>query len=370
MNISIRTLIVLLLSAAACLTSTTEAGFPLVTIASVRVGDPGNVADTSGYGAVTNVFYMGKYEVSISQYAAFLNAVAATNANTYIVNLWHPQMADNNNIKGISRTGSGTTAQPYVYTVLGGGSRPITYVSWFDAARFVNWVHNGATKGAETETGAYTLNGATSGLITKNPGARWWIPDENEWYKASYYKGGSANAGYWAYPTKSDTPPGNIVGSGANQANYYNGVYSTTQGNQNSGQDFLTAAGSFSGSAGPYGTFDQAGNVWEWADVPNATSAQRVRRGGSWSAGAPVFLSSFRDATNPDNEDPYGGFRVASAQLATLWLAIEAVTDLSGVPWRPKPVSRDDVTDDGRIYFGVVTNSNLFYRLKLVLEPQ
>lgn len=44
----------------------------------------------------------------------------------------------------------------------GSGARPITYVSWFDAARYTNWLHNGQGTG-DTETGAYTLNGATSG---------------------------------------------------------------------------------------------------------------------------------------------------------------------------------------------------------------
>ena len=36
---------------------------PLVTIDTVAVGDPGNVADTTGYGAVADVFAIGKYAV-------------------------------------------------------------------------------------------------------------------------------------------------------------------------------------------------------------------------------------------------------------------------------------------------------------------
>jgi len=31
------------------------------------------------------------------------------------------------------------------------------------------------------------------------------VASEDEWYKAAYYKGGSTNAGYWYYPTGSDT---------------------------------------------------------------------------------------------------------------------------------------------------------------------
>ena len=87
--------------------------------------------------------------------------------------------------------------------VAGSGNKPITFVSWFDAARFCNWLHNGQPSGAQnaatTEDGAYTLNGATSGVaISKNATAKVWIPSENEWYKAAYYdptKGGPAATG-------------------------------------------------------------------------------------------------------------------------------------------------------------------------------
>ena len=40
-------------------------------------------------------------------------------------------------------------------------------MSWYDAARFTNWLHNGQGSGS-TETGAYTLNGATCGTDSQN----------------------------------------------------------------------------------------------------------------------------------------------------------------------------------------------------------
>ncbi len=52
-----------------------------VTIQWSAVGDPGNAADPatgSLYGAVAYNYSIDKYEVTDSQYAAFLNAVAAT----------------------------------------------------------------------------------------------------------------------------------------------------------------------------------------------------------------------------------------------------------------------------------------------------
>ncbi len=285
---------------------------PLVTIDTVTVGDAGNLADdTTGHGAVADVFAIGKYEVTIGQYNTFLNSAASVTSDSHIVNLWNPSMTIHLNIAGISRSGSGTLGDPYSYSVIGSDNRPITYVSWFDAARFANWVNNGATDGASTETGAYTLNGATSGIITKNAGATWWIPSADEWYKAAYYKGGGTNAGYWLYPTQSDTAPGNNIGGATNQANYYADVFAVTQSDAySSTQNYLTEAGVFSNSASAYGTFDQAGNVWEWNDAVIGSS--RGLRGGSWGNLDGDLQSSLSIGVDPSLEDGNVGFRVAS----------------------------------------------------------
>ena len=281
---------------------------PLVTIETVPVGNAGNAADSTGYGSVAHNFNIGTYEVTIGQYTDFLNSVAAT--DTY--SLYNASMATDLNVAGISRSGPSGL---YTYAVINNsgdsGNRPITFVSWFDAARFANWMNNGATVGASTETGAYTLNGATTGIITKNAGATWWIPSEDEWYKAAYYKGGGTNAGYWDYPTQSDTAPGNIVGGAANQANYNNGVYSVTQSASYVGTlNYLTDAGAFSNNASAYDTFDQGGNVWEWNDAVSGSS--RGLRGGSWDFSDFFLQSSFRNFHDPTNEFDDVGFRVAS----------------------------------------------------------
>jgi formylglycine-generating enzyme required for sulfatase activity len=324
----VRTLIffVAVLSAAFTLIPNLHAQ-PLVNIETVAVGDPGNAADFTGLGAVTNVFAIGKYEVTISQYATFLNSVASVTSDSYIVNLWNANMATDLNIAGISRSGSGTLASPYSYSVIGPsgitpagasspGNRPISYVSWFDAARFANWMNNGATNGASTETGAYTLNGAVSGVgITKNEGATWWIPSGGEWYKSAYYKGGATNAGYWDYPTQSDTAPGNTIGGATNQANYFDVDFAVTQesGPISSSQNYLTDVGAFSNSASAYGTFDQGGNVYEWNDAV-FDGANRGFFGGSWGDpnGAIDLKSTAFNNANPTTEISGIGFRVAT----------------------------------------------------------
>jgi hypothetical protein len=92
---------------------------PLVTIATVTVGDAGNAAASTGLGAVTTVFAIGKYEVTIGQYTTFLNSVASVTSDNYLVDLWNPGMEVDLNIAGISRSGNGTLADPFVYAEIG-----------------------------------------------------------------------------------------------------------------------------------------------------------------------------------------------------------------------------------------------------------
>lgn len=295
-----------------------------ITIDSVHVLDAGNPPDpTTGYGAVGYDYYMGKYEVTLAQYTAFLNAVAKT--DTY--NLYNTSMSTILNTAGITRSGAVGT---YSYSVIGTGTRPVTFVNWFDAARFVNWIQNGQPTGLQnattTETGAYTLNGALSGVtITKNANAQFWIPNENEWYKAAYYQpaaqGGDVD-NYWLYPTASNVIPNSRNGSGSdpNSANFnrddavangYNGGYAVSQSPlYAANQQYLTAAGAFSVADSFYGTFDQGGNVWEWNDT--VIGSGRGMRGGSWANNVASQLSSSgRSSNSPTAEVSILGFRIA-----------------------------------------------------------
>ena len=277
-----------------------------VTIEMVTVGDPGNAPSAEGLGAVPYTYRIGVYEVTIGQYAEFLNAVAANDTH----GLYNTMMASNANVAGIERSGS---TGSHRYRVIGSALRPITYVSWWDAARFCNWLHNGQESGS-TEEGAYPLAGAVDGIPPKaSPGAKFTIPTEAEWYKAAYYKGGSMNAGYWTYATQSDEPPSNSRDGGVNQANYRRaGVFCNTQsGDFLSSEPYLTDVGTFSGSPSPYGTFDQQGNVQEWNDLTGISDPARGLRGGSWYQG--LFFLTFRNAAStPTYENSSTGFRVVS----------------------------------------------------------
>ena len=311
------------LAALACLLAAPAGA---VSIDMVTVGNAGNANDTKGTpvgvtGAVAYDYQIGKYDVTIGQYAAFLNAVATT--DTY--SLYNSSMGTDLNIAGISQTGGPGS---YTYSVLGSANRPITYVSWWDSARFSNWMANGQPTGAQTsattENGAYNVNGATSGnAVAKNvtnpntsAAPTFYVPTANEWYKAAYYSpnyGGLGVGGYYAYATQSNTAPGNVVGSVANQANYNNNVvYSVTQSGSYSGsQNYLTDVGAFSGSGSFYGTFDQSGNVFQWNDLDGAGGSFRGLRGGDWFLNASNMSSSIRYSYDPSFSGTIG-FRLAS----------------------------------------------------------
>jgi len=66
--------------------------------------------------------------------------------------------------------------------------RPVLFVTWLDAARYSNWLCNGGGPLSSTETGAYDLIGSNGNPTHRRPGAKYWIPNENEWYKAAYYR--------------------------------------------------------------------------------------------------------------------------------------------------------------------------------------
>jgi len=284
-------------------------GSGLTNLETVTVGDPGNDPDTRygtpGYGSVGYAYNIGKYEVTAAQYADFLNNKAATYGDPYGYGLYNKSMAGTYGCK-IQRSGDGTPADPYVYTVADDwANRPVNYISFWDACRFANWLHNGQGNG-DTETGAYTLNGYSSEddrTIYRNANWKWAVTSEDEWYKAAYYKGGGTNASYWVFPTQSNTPPTHKAPtSGANSANYMHVVGQTTN------------VGAYTGSASAYGTFDQAGNVWEWNEAivyDGSDHAYRGQRGGSYYNLGYTLPASNRYYTAPTLESSLLGFRVS-----------------------------------------------------------
>ena len=305
----------------------------------VNIGDANNKADTNGFGKVDYNYRIGKNEITVGQYVKFLNSVATNpNAPNYIQDLYRPEMADPGGKpdKPDEKTGKlidrSLVNGSYQYIAAPGRENlPVAWVNWFGAARFANWMHNGASEQATTsttETGAYNLNGQRTGIFYREPSAKFWIPTEDEWYKAAYYSPSKSTkrlrkiGGYWSYATQSDELPNDTLGDflSGNAANY---------NDKRSNGDVLTDVGKYVKSSSYYGTYDQTGNVWEWNDavVESTTSGtpdSRGMRGGSFSQGILAVASSTRRDYPSGYQAPSGylfysdddgGFRLASAPL-------------------------------------------------------
>jgi len=250
-NVSILLAAVLVTGAA----GVAQAAFP----ETVPVGNPGNKADTTGFGAVDYEYRIGKYEVTNEEYCEFLNAVAKKDPHA----LYDGRMGGRDDrtgeaYGGITRSGSYGS---YAYTVKEGmGKKPVNYVTWESCLRYANWLTNGRGDG-DTEKGSYTFDGGRvtvpdHAALAAGKTTKWVLPSENEWYKAAYYDPDKpGGAGYWLYATKSNTPPECNINSNA-----------------------PSDVGRYAPSA--YGTYDQNGNMWEYND---SRSGDKVGlRGGSF----------------------------------------------------------------------------------------
>src|SRR5262245_47358384 len=319
-----------------------------VNIEMVPVGNPGNAADTRynsiSVGSVGYNYQIGKYEITAGQYSEFLNAVAKADPN----GLYNTEMGD---VFGtypganIQQTGSSGN---FSYNVAADwADRPVNFVSFWDAARFANWLHNGQPTGpqgpATTEGGAYHNVGDQT-LFGRNPGAKYFIPTENEWYKAAYHKNDGVTGNYWDYPTASDSLAGNTLPDPGSHANFYGSFGEDILGNGGytiGSPYFRTNVGEFANSASPYGTFDQGGNVWEWNET-KVSSSSRGLRGGSFgdrigTGGWQGELAALRvNDGNVPQPFPYGasslfGFRVATVvpEPATWILALLGAVGLA-----------------------------------------
>ncbi|MFT5190311.1 MAG: sulfatase activating formylglycine-generating enzyme [Verrucomicrobiales bacterium] len=316
------------------------------TIPFVTIGDPNNAPFAQSepfdrislYGEVSEPYDIGKYEVTNELYTEFLNAVGKDDpvtAGQFDLRppLYNGQMSSEAR-GGIVRSGEAPNFSYTVKPIM--ANKPVLFVSFWDVCRFCNWMHNGKPAGAQdattTEDGAYDLmdlEAFTNNTVARKPGARYFIPSEDEWYKAAYYDP-TKQAGYWNYPTRSDSIPeksladsqGNITNTTANVANF--GRESDWDSNQNGTIENVlvfgrngpedgnvTSVGSGGvGSESYYGVADMAGNAAEWTEAA-INIWGRIFRGGSWN-GTELFLGkSNRIASSFTTEIQDLGFRIA-----------------------------------------------------------
>lgn len=278
-------------SAQSTTTDTFGSGANTFSLDFVTVGNPGNANDagagggshSSPYGGVDYVYRISAYAISRND---IMTATAAGLANV--------------------------TADAHT------GHKPAANISWFEAAAFVNWLNT-----SRGHRAAYNLtwNGSAWSMMLwssseawqtggenlyRHKDARYFLPSEDEWYKAAHHQNNGVTADYWDYATGSNEVPTPVTGGTAPGSAVYHQAFATGPADVN-----------LSGGLSPYGTMGQNGNFWEWSESAfdggnDAVAEPRALRGGNWFFTETVLRSSFRSNNDPTDERDSFGFRVAS----------------------------------------------------------
>jgi formylglycine-generating enzyme required for sulfatase activity len=245
------------------------------------IGNAGQAADIStGYGSVANTYRIGTYAISQNQ------ITAATSS-------------------GLANVTAGAWS----------GDKPAAKMSWYESAAFVNWLntskgftpaYNLSWSGSTWSMALWTVTdaGYDSNNSYRSSLAKYFLPSENEFYKAAFGK--SDGSGYYLYPTASSSAPTSVASGTSAGTAVYNRAASEPVS--------VYAAGGLSS----YGTMGQGGNIWGWQEsaydgVNNSADEDRGMRGGIWDLPVNYLQSSSRSSILPSYDEGTGiGFRVAS----------------------------------------------------------
>ena len=250
------------------------------------IGNPGNAADTTGYGSVGYTYRIGTYAISQNQ-------------------------IDKATASGLANVTAGAWS----------GDQPAANMTWYESAAFVNWLntskgfqpaYNLTWSGSTWSMALWTAtdSGYDSNNLFRNSLAKYFLPSENEFYKAAY--GNSDGSGdYFGWTTLGTYPTAVASGTTAGTAVY------------NQSWDQAPASVYEAGGLSSYGTMGQGGNVWQWQEsaydgVNDDASKDRAILGGAWYSGISTLGSMGRYPTDlmgrisPDGGPFSVGFRVAS----------------------------------------------------------
>lgn len=201
-------------------------GFRVATLTNIHVYDDfinisefNNIADNCGYGSVAYEYKISKYLVTNQQYAEFLNNVNDDGPKTK--SLYDDRM-ESNPAGGIIYVPCNDGINKYVVKE-NMANKPVVFVTWLNAAKYINWLnYNKNCTVDDLMDGTYDLNTDTKyrkSVLTDFPNL-YFLPNENEWYKAAYYDPNKNNGsgGYWKYGTGYNEDPMavlcNEIGSG------------------------------------------------------------------------------------------------------------------------------------------------------------
>ncbi len=231
---------------------------------------PASVADESPPHDVTLAsFALGRYNVTRSEYAAFVRATGYAAGNgCHVSDGVH---ADNSLWKKLPGTNWQNPGFPQT------DRDPVVCISWTDAQAYVAWLNTTVHRGYR-------------------------LPTESEWEYAA--RGGTTTRFWWG---DEDTDAPRYAWHDANAEGHPHPVGSKP--------------------ANPLGFYDMVGNVWQWTEdcyIDNYTTAPhdgravetakdclRVDRGGSWFYPSWLLRPATRERNPADNRDVVLGFRVA-----------------------------------------------------------
>ena len=222
-----------------------------------------------------STFLVGRFLVTNSQFLEFVTSGAYS-----IEKYWAAQF------------GRRTDLQSLMDRLRNEQNAPVTDVSWFEADAFCRWLNDSRPRG---------------------DGMRWRLPTEAEWEKAA--RGGSDSRG-----------------SASTRIYPWGDTWSRQNANADGALDRPTAVGLFPLGVGPYGTFDQAGNVSEWCQdgfwtyggpqnldpLGMTSSVLRAVRGGCWSSSPREVRASSRAWSAPSDGKSSIGFRVVASTVTPI----------------------------------------------------
>jgi formylglycine-generating enzyme required for sulfatase activity len=268
------------ISSAEGLQQTFGSGANAFTMDFVTIGNPGNAGDYTGFGSVSYTYNIGKYEVSRDMITK-----ANSEGNLGIT------LLDMSNFGG------------------NGANKPAAGITWYEAARFVNYLNTSSGSaaaykfdaGGNFQLWSSTDVGYNANNLFRNSLAKYFLTSTDEWHKAAY---GSSSGTWYNYPTGSESRPAAVSG----------GTSGVVYGYQPAPADTDNAGG-----LSAWGTMGQGGNVQEWMetayDVINDSAGEaRELRGGAWGSSVLNSVSaSDRGNFLPHEGNVDGwGFRIAS----------------------------------------------------------
>ncbi|MCH8271521.1 MAG: SUMF1/EgtB/PvdO family nonheme iron enzyme, partial [Planctomycetes bacterium] len=276
--------------------------------------DGGQFGLTAGIGRVDYVYRIAKLEITTDQWLEYANVFSPREGGRFFTSPAHWGANPDPSYTGPGRR----------WTLIPGqGQTPVAGISWQEAARYANWLHNDkSTDPSAIENGAYDTSTWGFDPLTgrrtdgnKLSDANFWIPSYDEWLKAVHYdpnKNGPGQEGYWLFPHSSDDliVPG-LPGVGETSAGWIDPLSPWVE--------WQIPLGAYPESISPWGLLDASGGVREMIDTwvhPNGSRQEKFLDGAAagdlgwdlkdradvWGGSRPLHTSH-----------PHVGFRIASS---------------------------------------------------------